>query len=149
MKTLSIITCTEYRANQPSIFTIVNGNYVGCLIYPSSRNYPELTYWNSAESSDSGRGFSSLEKSFSDDEIEKIELLQSVINSLNKLIPNQPHWEFISSSGFKIKRGKAYQDYKAKVQAQSLAVKAYFDSIKVYDQARTQAFDELRNILTK
>src|SRR4030067_3546549 len=108
MKALNIIFSTEYHMNQSSVFTQVNGSYVGCLIYPKARNYPELSYWDTAISSDSDRGFSIVEKAFTDKEIQTIENLQTLINTLTSLIPNQPNFPYISSVGFRIKRGNAY-----------------------------------------
>lgn len=149
MKTVTVITSHEYYMNQPSVFAFLNGKYVGCLIYPNGRNNPSVEYWSNATSSDSDRGFTVAEKEFSEKEISKIETLQSVINSLSLLIPNQPSWEIISSYSFKIKRGKAYEEYKAKKEAQELKIKEYFSSIEIYDRALSKAKADLRNILLK
>ncbi len=149
METLNIIISTEYHMNQSSVFTQVNGKYVGCLIYPHARNYPELHYWATATSSDSDRGFKILTKEFTNEEIVRIENLQILVNTLTLLIPNQPNFPYISSSGFKIKRGKAYQEYVAKKSAQDLEIKNYFASIETFDRARSKAQSDLRAILTK
>ena len=148
MKTLPIITSTEYHMNQPSVFTILNGQYVGCLIYPKSRHYPPLEYWSSATCADSDRFFNITEKTFTDEEIETIERLQSIVNALSYLIPQQPSWDTIPVD-FKIKRGRKFEAYAAKREAQDLAIKKYFDSIKIFDDARSKAARDLRAILNK
>ena len=148
MKNLTIITSQEYRLNQPSIFTKIDDQYVGCLIYPHSRNYPELSYWESAESSDSGRNFAIEQKEFSDDEIIEIKKLQNLINSLAVLIPNQPKFTEVYAN-FNIKRGKAYEDYKILKEKRELEIKNHFSSIEIYDKAKIKAFADLRKILNK
>lgn len=149
MKNLKIIKSQEYRGNQPSVFTEINGKYVGCLSYPRLRNYPNINCWSNATSSDSDRGFEVVEKSFNESELNTIEALQVLIASLTILIPQQPHFPYITSSSFKIRRGKAYEAYKTKKEAQEIEIKNYFASINVFDAARTKAENDLRNILNK
>jgi hypothetical protein len=152
MKTLKVITSTEYHANQPSVFTMVNDKYIGCLIYPRDRNYPTIEYWTSATSSDSDRGFFVEEKQFSDSEIEKIIDLQNAYDLLCKLIPEQPnfpHPTYEESGSFKIRRGKNWENYKAKKENCQKEIAEYFASIKIYNAAQSKAYSDLRNILTK
>jgi ABC-type sulfate transport system substrate-binding protein len=148
MNTLRIITSQEYRMNQPHVFTKVNGKYVGDLVYPNVRNYPELSYWETATSSDFDRGFSIIEKEFTDEEIAKIETLQSVVNNLSSLIPSQPKFNY-PSKNYKVKRGAAYENYKAETEKVEKAITAYFDNIRIYDNARSKAQKELMAILKK
>ena len=148
MNILKIVTSTEYRMNQPHVFTQINGKYVGDLIYPKLRNYPELCYWETATSSDSDRGFFIREKEFSNEEIARIEILQSVINNLSLLIPSQPKFNYPSKT-YKVKRGAAYENYKAETEKVEKAITAYFDNIRIYDNARSKAQKELIAILKK
>jgi hypothetical protein len=134
--------------NQPSIFAILDGEYVGCKIYPHIRKYPDLEYWKTATCSDSDRYFSITEKQFSDEEIATIKNLQKAIDSLSDLIPQQPNLPLIPIN-FKIKRGKVYEDYKEKRAAQSLAVSNYFSAIEIFDKAKNKAAYDLRLILNK
>lgn len=148
METLTIVTSQEYHLNQPCIFTKIEDQYVGCLIYPHIRNYPEIAYWKSAESSDSHRVFFIEEKEFSEDEILKIKKLQNLINSLESLIPNQPKFTE-AYANFNIKRGRAYEDYTILKEKRELEIANYFSSIAVFDKAKRKAFDDLRKILNK
>lgn len=148
MATLKIVKSTEYRMNQPHVFTKVNGKYVGDLIYPNVRNYPELEYWETATSSDSDRGFSIIEKEFTDEEISTMEILQSVVTNLSFLIPSQPKFNY-PSKNYKVKRGKAYEGYKSETEKVEKAITAYFDSIRIYENARMKAQKELMTILNK
>jgi hypothetical protein len=145
---LPIITSTEYKYNQPSVFTIIDTQYFGCLIYPQIRNYPPLEYWQSATGSDSDRYFNITEKEFSEAEIDTIKNLQSAINSLKKLVPNQPKTT-LNIQEWKVKRGAKYQAW-LKIQNENAAILSeWHDRTKYYDLAITQASRELRNILTK
>lgn len=148
MKNLTIVKSQEYYANQPSVFTKIDETYIGCLIYPHSRNYPELSYWQTAESSDSGRKFFVEQKEFTDEEILEIKKLQNLINSLTALIPNQPKFTE-AYANFNIKRGKVYEAYKILKEKRELEIKNYFSSIEIYDKAKTKAFADLRKILNK
>ena len=148
MRTLKIISSVEYYANTPSVFTQIDGTYYGCLNYPSFRNYPEISYWETAISSDSDRGFRIEEKEFSDAEISEIITLQTAINALAKLIPEQPKFELIEKN-WKIKKGKEYQEWLVKETARTERISAYFKEVEVYDRARSKAFNQLRNILIK
>lgn len=148
MKTLPIIYSQEYHMNQSSVFTMIDNKYFGCLIYPNSRSYPVLKYWETATSSDSDRGFKIVTKEFTGEEIEKIITLQTAIDALSKLIPNQPKWAYIPKN-FKVKRGRAWDEYKSKTDAKELQVKEYFKSIEVFSNALSKAHNDLRSILTK
>ena len=148
MKNLTIIKSQEYHANQPSVFAKIDNRYVGCLIYPHSRNYPSINYWTNSTSSDIDRGFEVIEKQFTEEEITNIITLQNAIDSLTALIPNQPQFEYINCE-YKVKRGKAYEDYKTKYDARNLEIKKYFDSIAIFDRALTKAKNDLRKILNK
>lgn len=145
---LTIIKSTEYKYNQPSVFAIINGNYVGCEIYPQIRNYPKLDYWKSATSSDSDRGFSLIEKEFTANEIHQIEQLQIACKSLASLIPSQPYIEF-NHANFKIKRGVNYQIWLAKQKENKAIIDQWFEDTKIFDMALTKAKSDLRNLLNK
>lgn len=149
MKTLKVICSQEYKMNKPSIFTHIDGYYYGCLIYPMLRKFPDVDYWESATSSDTGRGFTIIEKEFTDEEINKIKTLQTAVNSLKTLIPEQPQWEIISADKFKIKRGKAYEEYLDKTAIQEEEIRQYFISIEVFDRAVRKAHNDLITILNK
>ena len=149
MKTLTVVTSVEYKMNIPSIFVIIDGQYFGCQIYPNSRNFPNVDYWGKANSSDSDRGFVLTEKEFSNEEILKIKKLQEVANTLALLIPKQPEFPYIPAVGFKIKRGKAYEEYKTKKEEQEKQIKEYFHSINIFEKAKFKAENDLRNILRK
>ena len=147
------IISTEYHMNQPSVFSIIDGNYYGCMIYPSSRNFPKPGYWASTTGSDSDRYFKVTDVNYSEDEIIQIKKLQTVIDSLEAIIPNQPRWDIEypvpSLFSFKIKRGVAYNAYKVASEKRSGAISDYFKSIEKYEAAKYQAQRELRKILLK
>jgi hypothetical protein len=148
MKKVTVITSQEYRMNQPHVFALVNGSYVGDLIYPKVKNNPPIEYWETATSSDIDRGFSIIEKEFTIEEIAQIELLQTTVNTLSLLIPSQPKFNYLSKT-WKIKKGSAYENYKAETEKVENAITAYFDSIRIYDNARKKAQKELMTILKK
>jgi hypothetical protein len=145
---LTVIKSTEYKYNQPSVFAIVNKQYAGCLIYPQIRNYPPIEYWINATSSDSDRGFTLKEKDFNEVEILQIESLQTAINGLKKLIPNQPYIAF-NHRNFKIKRGVNYEIWAKKEAENTNLINNWFESTKIFDAALTKAMQDLRNILNK
>lgn len=83
------ITSEEYRANEPSVFLLANGEYYGCLIYPRIRQFPkDVEYWKTATCSDSDRYFHVDEVEVSKEEIGLMKDKQSRIDELgNKLKP--------------------------------------------------------------
>lgn len=149
MRTLKVIYSQEYRMNKPSIFTHIDGQYYGCLVYPTLRKFPDLDYWETATSSDTDRGFTIIEKEFTEEEINKIKALQTAFDALKTLIPEQPKWDVISADKFKIRRGKAYEEYLDKTAIQEEEVRQYFTSIEVFDRAVRKAYYDLRSILNK
>ena len=149
MRTLKVIYSQEYKMNKPSVFAHIDGHYYGCLIYPTLRKFPNVDYWETATSSDTGRGFTIIEKEFTDDEVNKIKILQTAVDTLKTLIPEQPKWEVISADKFKIRRGKAYEEYLDKIAIQEEEVRQYFISIEVFDRAVRKAYNDLINILNK
>jgi hypothetical protein len=149
MNTLKVIFSQEYRMNKPSVFIRIDGQYYGCLIYPTLRKFPDLDYWETATSSDTDRGFTIIEKEFTDEEVNKIKALQTAVDALKTLIPEQPKWEVISTDKFKIRRGKAYEEYLDKTAIQEEEVRQYFTSIEVFDKAVRKAHNDLTTILNK
>jgi len=152
MKTLKIVKSQEYHANQPSIFTLLDNIYVGCTMYPTNRNNPNIEYWSNATSSDSDRGFFVEEKEFTDDEIDIIITLNNLVSLLSKLIPDQPtfpHPSYALRTSFKIKKGKNYEAFLKAKAACDLEISNYFDSVRIYDSALTKAKSDLRKLLNK
>ena len=143
MKTVKVIISQEYRLNLPSVFAIIDGRYYGCLIYPHARNYPNVEYWDNATSSDSGRKFTTIDKTFSLDEIAQIMNLQALIDMFAYFIPAPPIFPRIEKT-YKIKKGAAYMAYKEESDRQAVAYRQYMESIKDYSAAKTKAFSQLR-----
>lgn len=82
MKTLHIIKSTEYHGNQSSFFAFYRGQYYGCLLYPEARNRPQdLGYWDTATSSDEGRGFAIGKVKVTESELAQIFDLQLAYDS--------------------------------------------------------------------
>ena len=145
MKAILIVS-HEYHANQPSVFAIINGHYYGCQIYPQHRNFPAAQYWTGATSSDSDRGFTIKEVEYTEINFEQIKNLQSVIFGLEKLIPEQPNFPYVSKN-WTIRRGKKYEAYMKETEARAKAISDYFESIKIFDTAKSKARKDLRNVL--
>jgi len=149
MAKLNIITSTEYYMNTPSVFTRIGALYVGCQIYPQRDNYPpNIEHWQNSECSDSGRFFNVQEKEFTLQEIERLLNLQAAINSLKKIIPNQPTYRH-NPKNWRVKRGAEYQKWLEKETEWNRIISEYFKAYSVYDDAISRAFSEIRNILTK
>jgi hypothetical protein len=146
MKKIKVVISEEYVLNKSRVFAMIDGKYVGCMIYPTSRNFPEMEYWKTALSSDAGRGFFVVEKEFLEKEIENIFALQNAIDALKNIIPPQPSFER-PAKDWTVKRGVKYENWKTENEAVDKQISAYFESIKIYDSALKKAEKELRYIL--
>jgi hypothetical protein len=142
----TLIISSEYKYNQPSVFIFVEGRYFGCQIYPSSRNYPtDVNYWSNATSSDSDRYFSLKEVEYSEENFSMIEILQNSISANEKLVKQYPSWT--PSPKYKIKRGKAYQDYLSFKEKENKLISEIAAYNAPYDNAIRSAKNQLREIL--
>lgn len=143
----TIITSQEYRLNSPSVFAVINGNYYGCMIYPSVRNFPAVEYWGDATSSDSDRGFFIKKAEVTEEQLELIIKLQQCCNANKAMIKSISHPEY-PQRDFKIKRGKAFEEYTAKCDQWKASVADEQNYNKPYYNAYWAAYHELKNILT-
>lgn len=142
----NLIISTEYKYNQPSVFIFANGEYYGCLIYPSIRNYPQdVNYWKDAMSSDSHRGFGVYDVEYSDEEFELIKNLQNSISANNALLKQFPAWE--KGPEYSVKRGKAYEEYLAWNKSNQDRINEVSAYNAPYDKAIYVATTQLRKLL--
>lgn len=132
--------------NQPSIFLFNEGDYYGCKIYPSIRNYPsDLKYWQSATCSDSDRFFKVLNVEVSEDILITIKKLQNVVDA-NESMVERKSYPYIKRN-WSIKKGKVYQAWKIESEAQSQAIKEEQERNEPFEKARSIAYRQLRNLL--
>lgn len=142
----TLIISSEYKYNQPSVFIFAEGNYFGCQIYPSSRNYPsDVNYWHNSTSSDSDRYFSLIEVEYSDEDFKLIQMLQNAIFANEQLIKQYPTWKLAPK--YNIKRGKAYQAYLEFVEKESKEIGEISNYNAPFDKAVTAAKNQLRQLL--
>ena len=142
----NLIISTEYYANQPSVFILVNGQYYGCLIYPRGRNFPkDETYWFNATCSDSDRYFHTHSVEYTDEQFQLIEKLQNSINANELLLKPLPCWK--KAPDYKIKRGKSYQNYLEFKAIEKEDYNIIENYNRPYDHAITAAKNELRKLL--
>jgi hypothetical protein len=72
MKT-TIVKSSEYRANQSSVFAVINGEYFGDMSYPRFHNFPaDANYWRTATCADADRHFTVKEVEISVADFEEI-----------------------------------------------------------------------------
>ena len=146
MTTSNLIISTEYHMNQPSVFLLNEGNYFGCKIYPSIRNYPkDANYWKNTTGSDSDRFFQVIDVEVSDDILALIKKLQTVVEA-NESMVERISWPTIKRN-WSVKRGKNYQQWKIETEAQSQAIKDEQEKNEPFERARSIAYRRLRNIL--
>lgn len=141
-----LITSTEYSANRPSVFLQTgegSENYYGCLIYPESGNFPQVDYWRTAICSDSDRYFSVKEIEVAEKQLIEIRQLQKVCND-NRV--ESKSYPYILKT-WKIKRGKAYEDWLIATEQQHKEIKEEESKNAPFKKAYYNAFSELRNIL--
>ena len=142
----NLIISTEYYANQPSVFILVNGQYYGCLIYPRGRNFPkDESYWVNATCSDSDRYFHINSVEYSDEQFQLIEKLQNSINANESLLKAYPCWK--KAPEYKIKRGKSYQNYLEFKAIEKEDYNIIENYNRPYERAITAAKNELRKLL--
>lgn len=145
-----VIISEEYIANQPSVFLGCQGHggitaYYGCLIYPKGRSYPALEYWETAMSSDEGRGFKVYDVEMGYDEYNRIHTLDGAVEYLNNLLKTYPKWE--EAPTYKIKRGKKWEAYKEFREQEDAKIKAVSNYNKPFDNAIYAASTELRALI--
>lgn len=87
------ITSTEYRANHPSVFLFVNGEYYGDLSYPRVRKFPKsIEYWKTATCSDSDRFFNIEEVEVAEETVIKLKgLHEEIIENGKNILPYTPY----------------------------------------------------------
>ena len=79
MKAYKIIS-TEYRANRPSIFVFVNGEYFGDTSYPTVRKFPKsIDYWRTATCADADRFFTVVPVSITEAQLAELRRLRDEI----------------------------------------------------------------------
>ena len=82
MKAFRIIS-TEYKANIPSVFLFVEGDYFGDLGYPSRDKFPkDIEHWRIATCADADRFFN----------IEEVEVQPFVIDWLREIRDKRIAW---------------------------------------------------------
>ena len=83
------ITSTEYRANIPSVFIFVNGEYFGDLCYPSLRQFPQnIEYWVNTTCADDDRYFNVKEIEISEKEVSDLaELHNALTENAKNILP--------------------------------------------------------------
>lgn len=141
----TIITSTEYKHNQPSVFININGTYYGELTYPHLRKYPTADYWRTATSSDADRGFSVREANITAQQFDRIKELQLIYaDNITKCKPFKGQYPVKT---WKIKRGKQFEAYKVAVEQYEQQAKEASERNAPYIKAYTEALNELTVIL--
>jgi hypothetical protein len=80
-----IIISTEYKANLPHTFMKIGRYYVGDVVYPKIRNFPQdPRYWKSTTASDSDRFFGVWEREVNDEDLRTLIDLQLIHESLHR-----------------------------------------------------------------
>lgn len=142
----TLIISSEYKYNQPSVFIFAEGNYFGCQIYPSSRNYPnDVNYWSTSTSSDSDRYFSLTEVEYSAEDFKLIQSLQNSIFANEQLVKVYPSWK--PAPKYNVKRGKAYQAYLEFREKESKQMTEISNYNAPFDKSITAAKNQLRQLL--
>jgi len=142
-----IITSTEYKANTPSVFAVIESTYYGELTYPHLRGYPTADYWKTATSSDSDRGFSVKESKLTTQQFERVKELQLIYG--NNMMQCRPFKGQYPVKTWTIKRGKKYEAYKVAVAEYETKAKEVSEQNAPFIKAYTEALEELTNILQK
>lgn len=141
----TLIISTEYHRNTPSVFLHQEGKYYGCKIYPSIRNYPDVSCWKTATCSDSDRFFAIHTVELTEDVLKEVQKLQNVIDA-NESMVLRKSYEYISKN-WTIRRGKKYIQWKEKTEAQAKEMRREAEFNKPFEQARSVAYRIQRDLL--